>query len=275
MNINFWIKYGVRFLSKVQTPTLDTELLISYVIQKSRTWINIFDNYILDYKQTVFLKKLLLRRLLGEPVAYIMHKKEFWSLSFYVSKYTLIPRPETEILVQNSLIRINHGDYVLDLGTGCGAISLAIAYEKPNCKVIGIDCVHQAVSIAKKNSKNLNITNVNFFYSNWFSCINQKFNLIVSNPPYLSKYEKFTLSKELFFEPPVALFSSNNGFSAIDYIINHSKKYLELQGWLLIEHGWKQKKLVYQLFQKSCFSNIYSYKDPLGYYRITVGQKLY
>lgn len=275
MYINFWIKYGIKFLSKVQNPTLDTELLISHVIKKSRTWIKIFDNYILNTTQIILLKKLLIRRLCGEPIAYIIQKKEFWSLSLYVSKYTLIPRPETEILVQHSLNRLHNEDCVLDLGTGCGAISLAIASEKPHCTVIGIDCLNEAIKIAKINAHNLYINNVSFYYSNWFSCIRKKFNLIISNPPYLSKYESFYLSEELFFEPYIALFANKNGISEIQYIIYNAKKHLLLKGWLLIEHGYKQSKIVSKLFKKNYFSNIQSYKDYLGYDRVTVGQKLY
>ncbi|WP_343128301.1 peptide chain release factor N(5)-glutamine methyltransferase [Buchnera aphidicola (Takecallis taiwana)] len=275
MQINFWIKYGTILLSDFQTPRLDTELLISYILKKSRTWINVFDNFILNTKQVILLKKLLNRRLYGEPVAYIIHKKEFWSLSLLVSKDTLIPRPETEILVQHSLNRLHQQDDVLDLGTGCGAIALAIATEFTNCKIIGIDCIYDAIQIAKNNAYYLNIKNIKFFYSNWFSCIHKKFNLIVSNPPYLSNDEILYLSKELFFEPYVALFAKQYGLSEIKYIISHSKKYLFLNGWLLIEHSYKQNQIVYQLFKKNNFNNIKTYRDYLGYPRITVGQKIY
>ncbi|CAL4042389.1 Release factor glutamine methyltransferase [Buchnera aphidicola (Takecallis arundicolens)] len=274
MQINFWIEYGIRLLSYSKTPRLDTELFISYVLRKSRTWITIFDNFILNSDQIFLLKKLLYRRLCGEPVAYIICKKEFWSLSLLVSKDTLIPRSETEILVYHSLGRLKQGDYVLDLGTGCGAIALSIALENPNCTIFGIDCINNAIQISKKNADNFNIKNVKFFYSNWFSCLNRKFNLIVSNPPYLSYNEKSSLSRELFFEPDIALFSKQHGISEIKYIINHSKKYLFFNGWLLIEHGYKQSKIVYQLFKKNNFYNIKTYQDYLGYPRITVGQKI-
>lgn len=275
MKIKFWMEYGIKFLSKMQTPALDTELLISYITKKSRTWINIFDNYILSTKQIILFQKLLLRRAYGEPIAYIIQNKEFWSLSLSVSNYTLVPRPETEILVQNSLQYLNDGDCILDLGTGCGAISLAIAFENPSCTIIGTDCIYEAINISRYNARNLCIQNAYFFYSNWFSHINKKFNLIVSNPPYLSKDEKFYLSKTLSFEPRAALFAKKNGISEIKYIICHAKKYLLLKGWLLIEHGWQQGELVYKLFQKSFFNNIKVYKDYLGFYRVTAGQKLY
>lgn len=275
MKIDFWIEYGTRLLSYSETARLDTELFISHILRKSRTWIKVFDNFILNPDQIFLLKQLLYRRLYGEPVAYIICKKEFWSLSFLVSQDTLIPRPETEILVYHSLYRLNKADYVLDLGTGCGAIALSIAIENPNCTVFGIDCMNNAIQISKKNANKFNIKNVKFFYSNWFSCLKRKFNLIVSNPPYLSYNEISSLSRELFFEPDIALFSKQYGISDIKYIINHAKKYLFLYGWLLVEHGYKQSKIVYQLFKQNNFYNIKTYQDYLGHPRITVGQKIY
>ncbi|QCI27130.1 peptide chain release factor N(5)-glutamine methyltransferase [Buchnera aphidicola] len=275
MKIYSLIDYAVKILYNYDTPRLDAELLLSYVIKKTRTWINIFNNFELTNKQVVLFKKLLFRRLNGEPIAYIINKKEFWSLSFFVSKYTLIPRPETEILVYHALNLLNKKDFILDLGTGCGAISLSIAFEMLTCKVFGIDNNHQAIKIAKKNAKKLNIKNAYFFYSNWFSCIKEKFNLIVSNPPYLCKNEKFYISQELFFEPYNSLFAKKNGISEIEYIIHHSQKYLFVYGWLLIEHGWNQKNIVQKIFKKNNFYNIRSYKDYLGYNRITLGQKKY
>lgn len=275
MKISSLIDYAVKILYNYNTPRLDAELLLSYVIKKTRTWINIFNNYKLKNKQVVLFNKLLLRRLNGEPIAYIINQKEFWSLSFFVSKYIFIPRPETEILVYHALNLLNKKDVILDLGTGCGTISLSIAFEMLTCKVFGIDINYQAIKIAKKNAKKLNIKNAYFFYSNWFSNIKKKFNLIVSNPPYLGKNEKFYISQELFFEPYNSLFAKKNGISEIEYIIHHSQKYLFLYGWLLIEHGWNQKNIVQKIFKKNNFYNIKSYKDNLGYNRITLGQKKY
>ncbi|CAL4319636.1 peptide chain release factor N(5)-glutamine methyltransferase [Buchnera aphidicola] len=274
MKISTWLKYSKKILSHLENPLLDSEVLLSHVIKKTRTWINIFDDYILNIYEIFLLKKLLIRRFYREPIAYIIKKKEFWSLSLIVTKDTLIPRPETEILVEQSLLRILKYDNVLDLGTGCGAVSLSIAFEERSCNVFGIDYNRKSIHIARKNAKNLNLKNVCFFFSNWFSTIQNKFNIIVSNPPYISIDEIYYLKRDVKFEPYFSLISKNFGMSSFEHIISHAPNYLLYGGWLLLEHSPWQKFKIMKLLKKNGFFNITTYKDYIGYDRVTVGQKL-
>ncbi|CAL4319705.1 peptide chain release factor N(5)-glutamine methyltransferase [Buchnera aphidicola] len=272
MNIKSWLKYAVSLLSHLNTPLLDAEVLLSYVLRKPRAWIMVFNDFLLSNTQLNLLYKLIHRRVKHEPIAYITKEKEFWSLSFQISKGVLIPRPDTEILVEKILERMSTNDYILDLGCGCGNIALSVAYERLDCFVFGIDCLQEAIVLSKKNSVILNINNAKFFYSNWFSEVQQKFNIIISNPPYISSKSIFYLDKEILFEPKISLISPDNGLSDIKLIIKYSKNYLFSRGWLLIEHGWNQKNQVIELFKKYNFSDITSYQDYHGQDRIVCGR---
>lgn len=274
MNIKSWIDTACLKLNNSNTK-LDAEVLLSHVLNRSVDWLVSHGSHKIsknDFKQ---LNNLLERRINGEPIAYLIKQKEFWSLPFIVSYDTLIPRPDTEILVEHTLTRLDNVNHksVLDLGTGCGCIALTLASIKFTCYIVGVDCVQKAIYVAKKNAKMLQLNNVIFFHSFWFSSVNQKFDIIVSNPPYVSLNEIDNLETELLFEPLTALVSSDNGLGSIRDIIQNSKKYLKNMGWLLIEHGWMQKVRVQKLFKKHNFFNIITYQDYSGNNRITVGQK--
>ncbi|CAL4319533.1 Release factor glutamine methyltransferase [Buchnera aphidicola (Pterocallis alni)] len=274
MNIKNWLKYAKLLLS-YDNSVLDAEILLSYVLKKSRVWIKIFDCFVLNKVQINILNNYLYRRKNFEPIAYIIQKKEFWSLSFIVSKNSLIPRPETEILVEQSLNRLGKTGYILDLGSGCGNIALSLAFEKPYCSVLGIDYILELILLAKMNAVCLNISNATFVQGNWFQSINMQFNIIVSNPPYLSVNHMVGINKEVSFEPYYTLFSGSNGMSDISKIIYNAKKYLFLKGWLLIEYGIGQTKIIHNLFKENDFYNISVYKDYHGYNRVIAGQKIY
>ncbi|QCO70740.1 peptide chain release factor N(5)-glutamine methyltransferase [Buchnera aphidicola] len=274
MNIKKWLKKSIKRLSFVDNPKYEAEFLLGYVSKCTRSFIISSDDIELTQKQYEYLNYLIYRRSLGEPIAYIIKEKEFWSLSLCVSYDTLIPRPDTEILVEQVLSKIKSNSVlILDLGTGCGAISLALASTCSDWNIIGIDKSEKALTIARINADKLNIKNVTFFCSNWFSNINHKFNIIVSNPPYISKKEIIFFKKDIFFEPFDALISGNNGLSDIKNIVKNAKNYLFHGGWLLIEHGWKQKLQVQYLFRKYNFVEIESYKDYGGNDRVTIGKK--
>ncbi|AHG60200.1 peptide chain release factor N(5)-glutamine methyltransferase [Buchnera aphidicola] len=276
MNILNWLNKAIKKLSNVDNPRYEAEFFLSYVSQYDRTFIITSDNIQLSKKQYQYLNYLIYRRSLGEPIAYIIREKEFWSLSLRVSYDTLIPRPDTEILVEQAVYKIKNKSNakILDLGTGCGAIALALASVYSDSIVIGIDKSKKALKIAEMNALKLNIKNVFFFFSNWFSHINKKFDIIVSNPPYVSKKEIKLLSQDIFFEPFDALLSDNNGLSDIENIIKQAKHYLFVKGWLLIEHGWKQKTKVQRLFKKYDFCEIQSYQDYGGNDRVTIGKNI-
>ncbi|XBC37812.1 MAG: peptide chain release factor N(5)-glutamine methyltransferase [Buchnera aphidicola (Meitanaphis microgallis)] len=277
MNIKLWLNVAYLKLKSVGIISfrIDAEILLSYVTKKDISWLVVYGSYKLTVSDLVKLNSLLRRRMNGEPIAYLVGKKEFWSLSLIVSHATLIPRSDTEILVEHTLTRLENVNYkkVLDLGTGCGCIALALASIKLYCHVIGVDCIQESICIAKKNAQILQLNNVVFFHSFWFNSIYQTFDIIVSNPPYIGLSEIDNLDRELLFEPFFALVSTNNGLGAISYIIKNSKRYLNNMGWLLIEHSWMQRVRVQALFKKYHFSNIMTYQDYSGNDRITVGQK--
>ncbi|XBC44524.1 MAG: peptide chain release factor N(5)-glutamine methyltransferase [Buchnera aphidicola (Schlechtendalia peitan)] len=278
MNIESWLHIAYLQLKSINNNNnakLDSEILLSYVFNKDISWLISNSDLELTANILKVLDNLLKRRMYGEPIAYLIKKKEFWSLPFVVSKFTLIPRPDTEILVENTLTRLNNCTYkkILDLGTGCGCIALALASMKLDCCITGVDCVRESIEIAKKNAKILQFNNVIFFHSFWFSFVNDTFDIIVSNPPYISLNEVKNLDNELLFEPLIALISSENGLGAIRHIIKNAKTYLKNMGWLLIEHGWMQKECVQKLFKRYNFFNIGTYQDYSGNNRVTVGQK--
>jgi len=276
MNIKKWIQKSIIKLSHISTPQLDSKLLIMHVLKINKESVIFYEKKILTCKEIKHLKKLLIRRYLLEPIAYITKNKEFWSLNFHISKHTLIPRPDTEIVVEKSLFFLgNKKAKILDLGTGCGNIAISIASMNNNYFVTGVDIDKNAVLTAKHNSKTLNIKNTMFFISDWFSAIKKKFHIIVSNPPYISKKEFKNLNKDLYFEPKIALYSPKMGLGYINIIINNAKKYLHSKGWMIIEHGFQQKKQVQKIFKKNGFLHVQSYKDYGGNYRITVGNKPY
>lgn len=274
MNIKNWLKKSIKKLSHLDNPKYESEFLLSYVSGYTRSFIITSDKIQLTQKQYTHLNSLVYRRSLGEPMAYITKEKEFWSLSLDVSYDTLIPRPDTEILVEQVISKTKQeSTLILDLGTGSGAIALALANTCSIWNVSGVDKSKKALKIARINASKLNLKNVSFFFSDWFSHINNKFNIIVSNPPYISMKEIKFLKKDIFFEPFDALVSKNNGLSDIENIIKQANNYLFSEGWLLIEHGWKQKLKVQSLFKKYNFFKIESYQDYGGNDRVTIGQK--
>ncbi|ALD15135.1 SAM-dependent methyltransferase [Buchnera aphidicola (Aphis glycines)] len=274
MKIYQWLTRTIKIFSHFEYPRFEAEILLSHVLKRSRSWIMAFDQEELNQLNQKILKNLVNRRWMGEPMAYILGKKDFWSLSLRVSPDTLIPRPDTEILIEKVLSKIDSNQIrILDLGTGCGNIALSLASVCSNFQITAVDNSNKAIKIAKTNALELSLKNVIFFYSDWFSHINKKFNIIVSNPPYISLKEMKIFQKNLVFEPVNALLSKNNGLQDIELIIKKSMNYLFYKGWLFIEHGWTQKLQVQYLFKKYNFFNIQSYKDYGGNDRVTIGQK--
>ena len=269
---------GEKALNKIsQTPRLDSELLLAKILNVDRVQFYSKDIF-LKRKQIQAYESLLNQRMNGIPIAYLTEHKEFWSLPLKVNQDTLIPRPETEHLVQQSLVKLDnlHKNYqVLELGTGCGAVALAIAGERPQARISATDISTKALKIGKYNARNLKISNIKFICSDWLRSISdQKFDLIISNPPYvdakkINDYEPASLSHE----PKVALFADDHGISCIKEIIQESIKFLKKHGWLIIEHGHDQSGLCQQLMQSSQFKEIHTTLDYSGIGRITTGQR--
>ena len=250
---------------------LEQDLLLSHVLKKDRTYL---------YSNTIKLSKkgqktynlFLKRRKKGEPLAYILGKKEFYSLELTVNKNVLIPRPETELIV-DVVLDLFKGDAcsLLDLGTGSGAISFALAKERPSWKILAIDKSKKALNVAKLNAKNLKIENVTLKKSTWCNNIKEKdFDIIVSNPPYIAKKDPH-LRGDIRFEPKKALISKKNGLFDIEKIIIQAKNKLKPNGILILEHGFDQSYLIKNIMMKHGYINIKSFKDLMSHDRVISG----
>ncbi|MGP1947622.1 MAG: peptide chain release factor N(5)-glutamine methyltransferase [Arsenophonus sp. NC-PG7-MAG3] len=275
MNYQHWLAYAANKLCYSNSAKYDAEILLQYITGKTRTFFIIFGKTELTVKQQQQLEHLLTRRANGEPIAYIVGKKEFWSLSIKVSSVTLIPRADTECLVERGLQLLSKKREVkiLDLGTGTGAVALALASERPEAKIIAVDVSDAAIVLAQLNANNLMINNIKFCKSNWFTSLPiQKFDMIISNPPYIDKGDPHLQQGDVRFEPKTALISANHGLADIQLIIEQSRNYLINNGWLLLEHGWLQGRKVRRLFSCYHYQQIVTFQDYAGNDRITVGK---
>jgi len=258
---------------------VDAEVLLSFVAQKNRTWLYTWPERELSEPQNQQLQILIERRLQGEPVAYLTGQREFWSLTLQVSPDTLIPRPDTELLVEVALElladRSREHLNIVDLGTGTGAIALAIASEQPNWQVVGLDRIPAAVALAQRNQSHLQISNASFLESDWFSAIDkQQFDLIVSNPPYIEPQDPHLEAGDVRFEPRSALVAEDDGLLDIKKIIAQAPEYLVEQGWILFEHGYQHAEAVRNLLSERGFFAVKTRCDLAGHERATLGQWL-
>jgi release factor glutamine methyltransferase len=253
------------------TAKLDAQVILAHVLEKDLTYLITWSDKVLSSQDNQTFEALLQRRLNGEPVAYVVGHKEFWSLPLAVAPSTLIPRPDTETIVE--LVLEQHQTpnlHVLDLGTGTGAIALALANENPTWKVTAVDCNDEAVKLAQGNAKRLEINNVTVLQSDWFNSLpKQQFNVIVSNPPYIDEQDEHLAQGDVRFEPKSALVASENGLADIRHIIDLGRTYLTKQGSMYIEHGYKQGQAVRQLFDKMGYSQVKTEQDLGGNDRIT------
>lgn len=274
MDFTRWLKQAVGRLAASDSPKRDAEILLGHVTGRSRTYILAFGETLLDEQTLAQLDALLIRREKGEPVAYLVGEREFWSLPLSVSPATLIPRPDTECLVEQALLRLNAQPLrVLDLGTGTGAIALAIASERPDCEVIGVDLQPDAVALARYNASKLAIANAQFLQGSWFTPVNgQRFAVIVSNPPYIDAADPHLGQGDVRFEPASALVADNHGLADIELIVEQAPQYLEPQGWLLLEHGWEQGEAVRNILLGVGFNVVETIKDYGDNDRVTLGQ---
>lgn len=256
------------------SPSVDATVLLCHLLNQSRTYLLTWPDKVLAADQINDFHNLLSRRVAGEPVAYIVGEREFWSLPLKVSPSTLIPRPDTERLVELALDKATllTGD-ILDLGTGTGAIALALASELPRHQVIGIDLQQEAQELATWNAHNLGITNVRFCAGSWFEPLpsGTKFALIVSNPPYIDAQDPHLVQGDVRFEPRTALVADDQGLADIRYIATHAREYLISGGWLMFEHGYDQGLAVRDIMQSLGYLQVSTEKDYGNNDRVTLG----
>jgi len=256
------------------TARLDAELLLAAALGKPRSYLHTWPEREPEAEQLQTFTDWLARRQLGEPVAYILGRQGFWNLDLEVAAHTLIPRADTELLVEVALQLLPATALqVLDLGTGSGAIALALAAERPDWKVLGVDRVEEAVVLAERNRQRLLLDNVRFTGSNWFQALSgQRFVLIVSNPPYIATGNEHLQQGDVRFEPDSALVAGADGLDDIRQIIQQAPDYLEDAGWLVLEHGFDQAEAVRGLLVARGFTCVESRLDLGGHQRISLGQ---
>jgi len=272
--INQAVKMGANELVDSDTPELDAELLLLHCLNAHRNILFTDPDQLLSIEQQKQFIELIGRRKKGEPVAYIIGEQGFWDLTLKVSTDTLIPRSDTESLIDWVLEQNLHPNRILDLGTGTGAIALALAKEFPNAVVIGVDVVANAVKLANENKRKNNIENVQFVQSSWFENItDEPFDLIVSNPPYIDQTDEHLSQGDVRFEPDSALVADEKGYADLFYIAEQAKLYLQTNGCLLMEHGWQQAQGVCDKLKELGYQNAGSGKDLAGQWRFSYGFK--
>lgn len=256
---------------------LDAEILLAYVLMKTRTYLYANPDTLLSSAQLHTFQQLIGERVKGIPVAYLTGVREFWSLPLQVCEDTLIPRPETELLVELALqlLKDTAKAEILDLGTGSGAIALACASEKPDWQITACDCSAAALRMAEENACNLGLTNVCFYLSDWFENIpeNQRFDAIIANPPYIAENDPHLLSGDLRFEPKEALVSGDDGLTAITHLVQHSLAWLKPGGLLLVEHGFDQKLRIESMLNNYGYIQVKCWQDWQNNDRVSGGKR--
>jgi release factor glutamine methyltransferase len=252
----------------------DAEVLLAYALSKPRSWLIAHADDVLSAEHTSAYTVLVEQREAGEPVAYITGRRGFWSLDLEVTSATLIPRPETELLVELALERlpVDAAVNVVDLGTGSGAVALAIARERPRAKVIATDASADALAVAQRNAERHGIKNVSFMHGDWFAPLGeQRFDVIVSNPPYVESHDPHLNQGDLRFEPMSALASGADGLDDIRRIVRDAGRHLVPGGWLLFEHGWNQGDAVRMLLSNASFAKVSTMRDLEVRDRVSAG----
>jgi len=283
MRIDQLIQQGVAQLAalsgsnrQTDTPELDVQLLLAEVLGVNRSYFYTWPEKIVSDSDKVRFECLLSERLQGKPIAYILGYQAFWSFELEVSESTLIPRSDTECLVEIALALIDQcqNPKVLDLGTGTGAVALAIASERADASVTAVDLIPAAVELAQRNNLKLKL-NVNIHQSSWFESVTEQgLDLIVSNPPYIDPEDHHLEEGDVRFEPKTALVASQKGYSDIEIIARDARQFLAKSAWLVFEHGYDQGEGSRQILEKNGYQNIETRKDYGDNDRVTLGQWL-
>ncbi|MGN5078231.1 peptide chain release factor N(5)-glutamine methyltransferase [Aeromonas veronii] len=265
-------------LAEGESPRADADVLLCHLLGCRRSYLMTWPERELDAAQQATLQAWLTRRLNGEPIAHLVGEREFWSLPLKVSPATLIPRPDTEVLVEQALTRIPQGPCaVLDLGTGTGAIALALKSERPEIDVWAVDRMADAAALARENSAALGLP-IEVRDGSWFEPLGEperdntpRFAVIVSNPPYIDGADPHLEQGDVRFEPRSALVADDAGLADIRHIVAHAPAYLLTDGWLLLEHGWDQGEAVRQLLRDGGYREVATVRDYGDNDRVTLG----
>jgi len=258
------------------TARLDAEVLLAHTLGKMRSHLHAWPEKNLSAEQQLQFQQLLQARIRGEPVAYLTGQREFWSLPLRLTPATLIPRPETETLVALALeiIPVNRSALIADLGTGSGAIALAIAHERPLCHVLATDSSPAAIETATANARQLGINNIAFYHGDWCEPLaGRQCDIIVSNPPYIRNTDPHLQSGDVRFEPRSALAAGPEGMDDLEKIARCAGQHLRTNGWLLMEHGYDQGEQVTRLLEASGFQTVTDHADDAGLSRVVMGKR--
>ncbi len=265
--------YGRAELHDSVSPDVDVQVLLCHVLESTPARLLTAPEAELSEAQWESFAALIARRKQGEPVAHLTGSRGFWTLDLAVDTSTLIPRPDTELLVSLSLPKLKSGMRAVDLGTGSGAIALSLAAEKPDVFFIATDAVFAALKLARKNAQSHRISNVQFMQMSWLTGFKPgSFDLIVSNPPYIETADPHLSQGDVRFEPRTALVSGEDGLEDIRQIISQARVCLKYGGWLLVEHGFDQSARVRQLFADAGFDQISAHRDFGEQDRAVMGQ---
>lgn len=259
-----------------QIDRWDAEILLAHVLERDRAWLFAHADDELDAAACARFNELLVRRAAGEPVAYLTGRRGFWSLDLDVTPATLIPRPETEVLVEQALARlpIDTACTVADLGTGSGAVALTIANERPWIRVTATDVSPEALAVARGNAERLGLHNIDFLQGDWLvPLVGRQFKLIVSNPPYIEADDGHLQQGDLRFEPITALASGADGLDAIRVIVRDARDHLEADAWLLFEHGWNQGEVARTCLREAGYVDVFTEVDMEHRDRVSGGRK--
>ena len=249
----------------------ESDYLLSFVLGKDRAWLYAHSEYRLNKMQSTRLRQLVEKRKVGKPLAYLKGYQEFYGLKFFVNETVLIPRPETEIAVAYAINHIPTHARLLDLGTGCGNIAIAVAYHRPDLTVTASDLSSLALEVAQNNARQ-HRCKISFVQSDWYRNIKGPFDWIISNPPYIAANDPDADYRAIAAEPQLALYAEDDGEAGLSAVIADAKTHLAKQGILIVEHGHKQAETVVRLMQCAGFSRTRSLKDTADYLRYTIAQ---
>ena len=274
-NIEQILRQAEQSLAAVSdSARLDAEVLLATVLDKNRSYFIAFPEQVLTDIQQAEFQHLLAKRQNGQPIAHITGQREFWSLELNVNEHTLIPRPDTEVLIEFVLQQFPQQSLnVADLGTGSGAIAIALASEKPDWHIVATDQSEQALETAQINANKHHCQHIDFLQGSWFDPLgSQHFDLIISNPPYIPEQDPHLQQSDVRFEPMTALASGSDGLDDIRHLIKQAPKHLSNNGWLALEHGYDQKQAIYQLLSQAGCERIVQIDDYASNPRVSAGQ---